>query len=132
VGTGQLAYKLRQDPRVVVMERTDIREAKLPARADIAVMDVSFISLREVLSATAALVRPGGVIVAMAKPQFEASKLVADRYRGVIPVGPERDEILQDLRVWMREEFEILGEADSGLRGASGNLERFFLLKSKN
>lgn len=131
VGTGQLAYKLRQDPRVVVMERTDIRETKLPELVDMAMMDVSFISLREVMGATAALVRPGGVIVAMVKPQFEASKVLADKYRGVIPVGPERDQILQELREWAAERFEIFGEADSGLRGASGNLERFFLLRAK-
>lgn len=131
VGTGQLAYKLRQDPRVVVLERTDIRQAKLPKPADMAVMDVSFISLREVLEATSELVRPGGLIVAMAKPQFEATKAMADRYRGVIPVGPDRDGILEKLREWVSERFEILGEADSGVRGVSGNLERFFLIRAR-
>lgn len=131
VGTGQLAYKLRQDARVVVIERTDIRVAQLPEQADMAVMDVSFISLREVLEATAALVWPGGEIVAMVKPQFEASKAVADRYRGVIPVGPERDEILADLREWVSERFEILAEADSGVSGSEGNVERFWLLRAK-
>ncbi|HEY2004230.1 MAG TPA: TlyA family RNA methyltransferase [Candidatus Saccharimonadia bacterium] len=131
VGTGQLAYKLRQDARVVVMERTDIRIAKLPEQVDMAVMDVSFISLREVLEATAALVRTGGLIVAMVKPQFEASKAVADRYHGVIPVGPERDEILAELREWVSERFEILDEADSGVSGSEGNVERFWLLTAK-
>jgi 23S rRNA (cytidine1920-2'-O)/16S rRNA (cytidine1409-2'-O)-methyltransferase len=137
VGTGQLAYKLRQDPRVVVMEQTDIRgvrvgagAAALPERADMAVMDVSFISLEKVLERVAELVRPGGAIVAMVKPQFEASKAVADRYRGVIPVGSVRDEILADLRDWMSERFEIVSEADSGVAGAEGNLERFFLLRA--
>ena len=131
VGTNQMAYKLRQDPRMIVMERTDIREVKLPDQADMAVVDVSFIKLEEVLGATAALVKPGGWIVAMAKPQFEASKPVADRFRGVIPVGPERDEILNDLREWTRERFEILGEQDSGVAGSEGNVERFFLLRAK-
>lgn len=131
VGTGQLAYKLRQDTRVVVMERTDIREAKLPETADMAVMDVSFISLREVLEPTVRLVRTGGLVVAMAKPQFEASKLVADKFRGVIPMGVTRDEILQDLREWISERFEILSEADSGVSGVSGNVERFFVLRAK-
>ena len=98
VGTGQLAYKLRQDPRVTVMEQTDIRDAKLKMLADMAVMDVSFISLVKVLEATAALVKPGGLIVAMAKPQFEAGKLLADKYHGVIPLGKERDEVLGILR----------------------------------
>jgi len=131
VGTAQLAYKLRQDPRVTLMEQTDIRHAKLPELADMAVVDVSFISLREVLGATAALVKSGGLIVAMAKPQFEANKATADEYRGVIPVGEVRDEILDDLRQWMASDFEIWGEADSGVAGDRGNVERFFGLRSK-
>ncbi len=130
VGTGQLAYKLRQDERVVVMEQTDIREAKLPELADMAVMDVSFISLEKVLESTSALVKHGGLIVAMAKPQLEAGKLLADKYRGVIPMGEERDEVLESLRKWMGERFEIVTEADSGLAGAEGNVERFFLLRN--
>lgn len=131
VGTAQLAYKLRQDPRVVVMERTDIREAGLPEPADMAVVDVSFIKLEEVLPATVALLDSGGLIVAMAKPQFEASKPVADKHHGVIPLGNERDEILSSLRTWMAERFEILGEADSKVAGSEGNVERFFVLKAK-
>jgi 23S rRNA (cytidine1920-2'-O)/16S rRNA (cytidine1409-2'-O)-methyltransferase len=130
VGTAQLAYKLRQDARAVVMEQTDIRGAKLPEQADMAVMDVSFISLTKVLEPTAALVKPGGPIVAMAKPQFEAGKPVADQYRGVIPVGKVRDEILAELREWMAERFEIVAEADSSVAGAEGNVERFFLLRA--
>jgi 23S rRNA (cytidine1920-2'-O)/16S rRNA (cytidine1409-2'-O)-methyltransferase len=131
VGTGQLAYKLRQDARVVVMEQTDIRDAELPAKADMAVMDVSFISLTKVLEATAALVKPGALIAAMAKPQFEAGKLLADKYHGVIPMGKERDEVLENLREWMSERFEIVREMDSSVAGAEGNVERFFLLKSR-
>jgi 23S rRNA (cytidine1920-2'-O)/16S rRNA (cytidine1409-2'-O)-methyltransferase len=131
VGTAQLAYKLRQDERVVVMEQTDIRGAELPERADMAVMDVSFISLTKVLEPTAALVKPGASIVAMVKPQFEAGKPVADQYRGVIPVGKVRDEILDGLREWCAERFEIVAEADSGVAGAEGNVERFFLLSAK-
>jgi len=76
------------------MERTDIRDVVVGegpkavlAPADMAVMDVSFISLTKVLEATGALVKPGGPIVAMAKPQFEAGKVVADKYAGVIPMG---------------------------------------------
>lgn len=138
VGTGQLAYKLRHDARVVVMEQTDIRDVvlgegpkALPAAADMAVMDVSFISLTKVLEVTGGLVTAGGLIVAMAKPQFEAGKAVADRYHGVIPVGEARDEILDGLRGWMSERFEILAEADSGVAGAEGNVERFFVLKAR-
>ncbi len=136
VGTAQLAYKLRQDERAVVMEQTDIRDVTvgegakaIPELADMAVIDVSFISLIKVLEPAAALVKPGGLLVAMAKPQFEAGKELADKYRGVIPVGAERDEVLSDLREWIVERFEIIAEADSGLAGAEGNVEHFFLLK---
>jgi 23S rRNA (cytidine1920-2'-O)/16S rRNA (cytidine1409-2'-O)-methyltransferase len=128
VGTSQLAYKLRQDSRVVVMEQTDIREVRLPEPADMAVVDVSFISLTKVLPATAALVKPGGQIVAMAKPQFEAGKALADKYQGVIPLGSERDEVLQGLREWMKAHYKIVAERDSGVSGSEGNVERFFLL----
>ena len=132
VGTGQLAYKLRQDERVVVMEQTDIRVAKLPELADMAVMDVSFISLMKVLRPTAALVKPAGLIIAMAKPQFEAGKPLADKYHGVIPEGSERDEVLAGLRVWLKQYFEIIDEADSGVTGMEGNRERFFKLRAKS
>jgi 23S rRNA (cytidine1920-2'-O)/16S rRNA (cytidine1409-2'-O)-methyltransferase len=138
VGTGQLSYKLRQDKRVVVMEQTDIRDVSvgegptaIPERAEMAVIDVSFISLTKVLEPTAALVKPDAPIVAMAKPQFEAGKPVADRYKGVIPAGDVRDEILTGLREWMLERFEVAAESDSGVAGAEGNVERFFLLKAK-
>lgn len=146
VGTGQLAQKLRLDSRVTVMEQTDIRKVKLGsaievegratgrasllAPADAAVIDVSFISLVKILPAVSALVASGASIVAMAKPQFEAGRPVADRYRGIIPMGPVRDDVLSGLRDDIRRlGFEIMAEADSGLAGAEGNVERFMLLK---
>jgi 23S rRNA (cytidine1920-2'-O)/16S rRNA (cytidine1409-2'-O)-methyltransferase len=136
VGTGQLSFKLRQDPRVIVMEQTDIRDVTvgagakaIPVRADMAVMDVSFISVTKVLEVTAGLVAEGGSMVVMVKPQFEAGKAVADRYRGVIPMGAVRDEILAGVRAWMVKRFDILAEADSAVAGAEGNVERFFVLR---
>ena len=132
VGTGQLSYKLRQDPRVVVMEQTDIRVAALPEPADIAVIDVSFISLTKVLMAVSALVKPGAPIVAMLKPQFEAGKPLADKHRGVIPMGDERDEVIEDVREWIREHFDIKIECDSDVHGAEGNVERFMLLGTRS
>jgi 23S rRNA (cytidine1920-2'-O)/16S rRNA (cytidine1409-2'-O)-methyltransferase len=131
VGTGQLDWGLRQDPRVVVMEQTDIREAVLPELTDMAVVDVSFISLEKILEKVGTLVRPEGDIIAMAKPQFEAGKALADTYRGVIPLGPERDAVLGSLREWIHERFEIISEADSGLAGAEGNVEHFFYLRRR-
>jgi 23S rRNA (cytidine1920-2'-O)/16S rRNA (cytidine1409-2'-O)-methyltransferase len=132
VGTAQLAYKLRQDERMIVMEQTDIRVAKLPEQPDMAVIDVSFISLRKILDSVVQLMKPGALIIAMVKPQFEAGKALADKYRGIIPEGRERDEVIGDLRCWIEEHFEILGEADSGVTGAEGNRERFFKLVAKS
>jgi len=130
VGTGQLAYKLRQDPRAIVMEKTDIRVAVLPEPADIAVIDVSFISLTKILTHVADLLKPGAPIIAMAKPQFEAGKPLADKYRGVIPVGAERNQVLADLRSWIiTDGFTISAEADSKVSGMEGNVERFMLLQ---
>ena len=131
VGTGQLAYKLRQDPRVVVMERTDIREAKLSDKPDMAVIDVSFISLTKVLEAVAELIEPDAPIIAMVKPQFEASRALADKYHGVIPEGDERDEVLSGIRVWIGDRFVIENEADSSVTGMEGNRERFMMLRVK-
>ncbi len=90
VGQGQLAWKLRQDPRVVVMEKTNAREltpAHFPppfAPADLVVVDCSFISLRKILPPAIALLRPSGRLVALIKPQFEAGKAEADKGAGVI------------------------------------------------
>ncbi|HUD11731.1 MAG TPA: TlyA family RNA methyltransferase [Candidatus Saccharimonadia bacterium] len=130
VGTAQLAYKLRQDERVVVMERTDIRDAILPELVDIAVVDVSFISLVKVLEPVVALIKPGALIVAMAKPQFEAGRALATKYHGVIPIGEERDLVLDELRSWMAARFVIVSEANSAVAGAEGNVERFYALQS--
>jgi 23S rRNA (cytidine1920-2'-O)/16S rRNA (cytidine1409-2'-O)-methyltransferase len=130
VGTGQLSYKLRQDERVVLMEQTDIRDAALPDIPDMAVVDVSFISLKKILESVRDLICEDGMIAAMAKPQFEAGKALADKYRGVIPMGSERDAVLTDLRSWLEGRFTILGESDSGVAGMSGNVEHFFLLQA--
>ena len=116
---------------MVVMEQTDIRKAVLKELVDIAVIDVSFISLIKIMESVAALVKSGAPIVAMAKPQFEAGKPLADKYRGVIPLGEERDEVLNELRDYLQEGFEIEAEADSGLSGAEGNVEHFFLLRAR-
>jgi 23S rRNA (cytidine1920-2'-O)/16S rRNA (cytidine1409-2'-O)-methyltransferase len=130
VGTNQLAYKLRSDPRVKVMERTDIRKLEqLNPRPDIAVIDVSFISLTKVLPSVARLIKPSGQMVAMAKPQFETDKITADRFHGVITDEKVRIHILKEFEAQIKGEFEVLAAADSGVSGAQGNRERFYLLK---
>ena len=144
VGTGQLSYKLRQDPRVIIMEKTDIRSVgvsktgsdpvpgrTLPQPADIAVIDVSFISLTKILETVMTLIKPGAPIVAMVKPQFEAGKPLADKYHGVLPMGAERNQVLADVREWCTDHgLTIESEADSGVAGAEGNVERFMLLRA--
>ena len=132
VGTGQLAYKLRQDPRVIVMERTDIRRVQnLPELVDIALIDVSFISLTNILDHVTTLIKPDGLIVAMAKPQFESGKKIADQFKGIIKNETVRNKVLQDFEKIIREDFIILNKADSKIAGAKGNIERFYVLRVK-
>jgi 23S rRNA (cytidine1920-2'-O)/16S rRNA (cytidine1409-2'-O)-methyltransferase len=98
VGRGQLAWSLQSDPRVVVMDRTNIRTlASLPEPVDCATVDVSFISLRLVLPQVAALLRPGGWIVALIKPQFEAGREEASRGAGVITDPAVHRRVLRTL-----------------------------------
>ncbi len=104
VGYGQLAWPLRTDPRVVVMERVNVRHlAALPEPIACAVIDVSFISLRLVLPRVAALLAPAAWVVALVKPQFEAGRAEADRGRGVISDPQAHRRVLRDLLRWLAE-----------------------------
>lgn len=115
VGRDQLVPALRADPRVVVMERVNIRQlATLPEAVDCAVIDVSFISLRLVLPHVAALLAPNAWVVALVKPQFEAGRAEASRGRGVISDPAAHQRILRDLLAWLGE-----WPADQAARGAS-------------
>ena len=129
VGYGQLDYRLRQDPRVVPMERVNVRYLRsLPQKVDVATVDVSFIGLEKVLPAIARLLKPRGKIIALFKPQFQA------RRREVGKGGVVRDPLLQASLIgrfvaWAVEQrFRILGLTLSPLRGPAGNQEFFFLL----
>lgn len=130
VGTGQLYYRLRMDPRVVVMERTDIREVTdLPQPIDLVLVDVSFISLRLVLPAVMRLIGPDTRVVAMAKPHFEADRITASKHKGVIKNDRLRRDILKQVEAFMRRNFVIVAKADSLVLGRKGNKERFYLLR---
>lgn len=134
VGNNQLHWKLRQDDRVEVLERVDIRRVgpdTLEQTPDYALVDVSFISLTLVLPHIVSLLKSDAHIVAMMKPQFEAGKATADKYRGVIKDPEVRDKIIASFRAWAQDSFQIIAEQDSGVAGAKGNIERFFLLKPK-
>lgn len=141
VGHGQLAWPLRNDPRVTVMERTNIRHLEsLPEPMDCAVIDVSFISLRLVLPRVAALLKPGGWAVALVKPQFEAGRAEADRGAGVIREPAVHQRVLRDLLAWLAdaatnapdatgERLLPYGLIASPITGRDGNHEYLLLLR---
>jgi 23S rRNA (cytidine1920-2'-O)/16S rRNA (cytidine1409-2'-O)-methyltransferase len=129
VGAEQMHPALRNNPRVELHERTDIRNIKkISAAADIVVIDVSFISLREILPSVIKLVGSDAQVVAMCKPQFEAGS--DGVHKGVIKNNAIRRQILKNFEEWLKRSFKILDKADSEVAGARGNLERFYLLKS--
>jgi 23S rRNA (cytidine1920-2'-O)/16S rRNA (cytidine1409-2'-O)-methyltransferase len=134
VGHGQLAWTLRNDPRVVVMEHTNIRYLEsLPEPIQCAVIDVSFISLRLVLPAVEPLLVPSADtwVVALVKPQFEAGKAEADRGGGVISDPAVHARVLQELQEWIPQHthFRVAGVTESPIEGREGNKEFLFLLK---
>jgi 23S rRNA (cytidine1920-2'-O)/16S rRNA (cytidine1409-2'-O)-methyltransferase len=133
VGQGQLAWKLRQDPRVVVMEKTNARYLKpLPQLADLAVIDCSFISLKKILPPAVALLKSEGKIVALVKPQFEAGKAEADKGRGVIRDASIHGRILEELRQFAAEmKLDWRGEVESPLQGPAGNKEFLVLIEKR-
>ena len=129
VGRGLLDSRLVRDKRVVVMDSTNaraLRADQFTEDIDWVVVDASFIGLDKLLGAISEILRPGGTLLAMVKPQFEAGRELASRYRGVIPVGPIRDDILANTREVIRGSgFDIIAECDSEVRGPKGNVERF-------
>ncbi len=128
VGYGQLAYGLRQDPRVVVMERVNARYLSLPEKVDLACMDVSFIGLEAVLPAVGRLLKPGGKIIALFKPQFQARRREVGK-GGVVREPGLHATLIGRFTAWAVEQgFRILGLTLSPLQGPAGNVEFFFLL----
>lgn len=124
VGYGQLDWKLRNDPRVVVMERTNIRDVtSLPEPADLAVIDTSFISLRQVLPHVAPLLRESGGAIALIKPQFEAGREQVGK-KGVIRNPIVWAEVLYRVLEFAEEHgWSVLGLERSPIRGPAGNVE---------
>jgi 23S rRNA (cytidine1920-2'-O)/16S rRNA (cytidine1409-2'-O)-methyltransferase len=127
VAYGQLDMRLREDQRVVVLERLNARElapSDLPFEPDLATIDVSFISLAKVLPAVAGCLKPGGELLAMVKPQFELGR--ARVGRGVVrDPGDRREAILGVARAARELGLPIRGFAPSGLPGPKGNRETF-------
>jgi 23S rRNA (cytidine1920-2'-O)/16S rRNA (cytidine1409-2'-O)-methyltransferase len=133
VGYGQLDQRLRGDPRVVVMERQNIRDlASLPERPAIATIDASFISLTKVLPAVIALLRPGADIVALVKPQFEAERAEVSR-RGVVHDPLVHATVIGRVAWWcVNHGLRVRGVATSPLLGPAGNREFFLWLRLDN
>ena len=128
VGHGQLDWRIRNDPRVVVIERFNARHlapADLPGRVDVVVIDVSFISLRHILAVVPPLLRPGADVIALVKPQFEAGR--AEVQKGVIRDPAVHERVLAEIRAAGAEVgLTPVASTPSPITGQKGNVE--FLL----
>ena len=130
VGKGQLHGSLRSDPRIHNIEKINARylsseDLPLPSYQRV-VMDLSFISLRTVLPAVWPFLSPGGILVALVKPQFEVGKAIADKFRGVIKDDGERIKALERVREFALKELEgssLEGCIESPIKGTDGNIE---------
>ena len=122
VGTNQLAWKLRSDPRVVSMEKTNIRDvtrAQVPEPVDLIVCDASFIGLRTALPAALALAAPGAHVVALIKPQGRVGK------GGIVREPELHQEVVETISAWLAGQpgWRVLGVTESPITGADGNKE---------
>ena len=134
VGYGQLAWRLRQDPRVVVLERENIRTldpAKISEPLDLTVIDASFISLTLFLGKVAELMQGAGKpIIALIKPQFEAAKGQVGK-GGVVRDPEVRQECIERIEAWARaRQFGVGGVVESPIRGPAGNIEFLIHLRT--
>ena len=133
VGYGQLAWQLRQDSRVVVMERTNARALTpdmFPESMDLGVMDVSFISIRLILPALHGLLKPGGEVVCLIKPQFEAGKADVGK-KGVVRDKAVHERVLREMcEFFPTAGYTLLGLDYSPIRGPEGNIEYLAYLKA--
>jgi 23S rRNA (cytidine1920-2'-O)/16S rRNA (cytidine1409-2'-O)-methyltransferase len=130
VGTDQLHPTLLGNPKIELHEQTDIRDMlELSDTPDLVVIDVSFISLRDILPHVAKISGKQTMIAAMVKPQFEARESNL-KHKGVIKNDKMRRDILKDFEAWVTQYFVILDKADSDVAGTKGNRERFYKLRT--
>lgn len=128
VGTDQLHPKLRLNKKVELHEKTDIRNFKTDQKIDVVVIDVSFISIKEILPSIVNLSDKNTKIVVMVKPQFEAGR--NGTVNGVVKNNSYRRKILQDFENWCRSNnLYIENKRDSEVKGTKGNQERFYILR---
>jgi 23S rRNA (cytidine1920-2'-O)/16S rRNA (cytidine1409-2'-O)-methyltransferase len=133
VGYGQLAWKLRQDPRIVLIERANIRyleKEKIPDPIAIATIDVSFISLVKVVPRVLEFLRPGGEVIALIKPQFEVGKGEVDK-GGVIKDAAKRERAVEQVKGELEAlGLNIIGVIPSPITGQKGNIEYLIYMTS--
>ncbi len=134
VGYGQLAWKLRSDPRVVCMERTNARyldHEQIPDELDFASIDVSFISLKLILPAVCGILKDGGHVACLVKPQFEAGKEKVGK-KGVVRDPAVHLEVLENFLIHAKESgFTVLDITFSPIRGPEGNIEYLGYLEKR-
>jgi 23S rRNA (cytidine1920-2'-O)/16S rRNA (cytidine1409-2'-O)-methyltransferase len=132
VGYGQFDWKLRNDPRVVLLERTNIRyleRQKIPDEIDLAAIDVSFISLKKVIPKVTEFLKPNGEIIALVKPQFEVGKTEVGK-GGIVREEEKRlkavDSVSEALKAYG---LNTIGVMQSPVKGQKGNIEYFIYLR---
>jgi 23S rRNA (cytidine1920-2'-O)/16S rRNA (cytidine1409-2'-O)-methyltransferase len=135
VGYGQLSWPLRKDPRVILHERTNIRylrREKIPEVIGFATIDISFISLKHVLSKVAEFVKKGGEILALVKPQFEVGRGEVGK-GGIVREEDRRLAVVDSMRTFAEEKgLRSLGIFRSPIPGQKGNIEYFLFLRRNN
>lgn len=134
VGHGQLAWKIRNDERVVVLEKTNARyltEKEIPEKADLIVCDASFIGLQTVLPASMALADEGCILIALIKPQFEVGKGMVGK-GGVVRDPELHKQVCEKIENWLTDDmagWKVIGLTQSPIKGPEGNIE--FLIGAK-
>lgn len=128
-GTNQMDTTLRLNKKIELHEQTDIRDVKqLSTNVDIVLVDVSFISIREVLAHLVNIIRPDCLLAAMVKPQFEINQN-SRKHKGVIKNESIRRLIFKEFEQWAKQRYKIINKSDSRIHGEKGNKERFYLLR---
>jgi 23S rRNA (cytidine1920-2'-O)/16S rRNA (cytidine1409-2'-O)-methyltransferase len=127
-GTNQMNSLLRLDPRIELHEKTDIKDFNPLQSIDLVLIDVSFISLRDILPSIYSFIDQNSLILAMAKPQFESVDN-NEKNKGVIKNEHIRRQILTSLELWLKRYYVIINKEDSKVLGTKGNKERFYLLQ---
>jgi 23S rRNA (cytidine1920-2'-O)/16S rRNA (cytidine1409-2'-O)-methyltransferase len=132
VGYGQIDWSLRQNPRVILLEKTNIRyleKEKIPDSVDLILIDVSFISLTKVLPKCLEFLAVGGAILALIKPQFEVGKGMVEK-GGVIKDASKRRDAVENIRTFAETiGLECVGIFESPVHGQKGNIEYFIYLR---